>query len=74
MWDVKRSPYQAKQSNDSVFIEDLIIMWGQYDMTLVNSDNMFVSLLSLDNRYNQTCLMWPFKGTVKYGHIRQVVV
>jgi hypothetical protein len=56
-----------------VFIEDLI-MWGQYDMTLENSDNMFVSLLSHDNRYSQTCLMWPFKGTVKYGHIRQVVV
>jgi hypothetical protein len=23
--------------------------------------------------YSQTCLMWPSKGTVKYGHIRQVV-
>ena len=22
---------------------------------------------------SQTCLMWPSKGTVKYGHIRQVV-
>ena len=21
--------------------------------------------------YSQTCLMWPSKGTVKYGHIRQ---
>jgi len=24
-------------------------------------------------RYNQTCLMWPSKGTVKYGFIWQVV-
>ena len=24
-------------------------------------------------RYSQSCLMWPSKGTVKYGHIRQVV-
>jgi hypothetical protein len=23
--------------------------------------------------YSQTCLMWPFKGRLKYGHIRQVV-
>jgi hypothetical protein len=23
--------------------------------------------------YGQTCLMWPSKGTIKYGHIRQVV-
>jgi hypothetical protein len=23
--------------------------------------------------YSQTCLMWPSQGTVKYGHIRQVV-
>jgi hypothetical protein len=23
--------------------------------------------------YSQACLMWPSKGTVKYGHIRQVV-
>ena len=23
--------------------------------------------------YNRTCLMWPSKGKVKYGHIRQVV-
>jgi hypothetical protein len=22
--------------------------------------------------YSQTCLMWPSKGTVEYGHIRQV--
>jgi hypothetical protein len=25
------------------------------------------------SRYSKTCLMWPSKGTVKYGHIRQVV-
>jgi hypothetical protein len=25
------------------------------------------------SEYSQTCLMWPSKGTVKYGHIRQVV-
>jgi hypothetical protein len=24
--------------------------------------------------YSQTCLMWPSKGTLKYGHIRQVIV
>jgi len=24
-------------------------------------------------RYSQTCLMWPFKGRLKYCHIRQVV-
>jgi len=24
--------------------------------------------------YSQICLMWPFKGTVKYGHIRQMVL
>ena len=25
-------------------------------------------------KYSQTCLLWPSKGTVKYGHIRQEVV
>ena len=24
-------------------------------------------------KYSQTCLMWPSKGTVKFGHIRQMV-
>jgi hypothetical protein len=24
-------------------------------------------------RYSQTCLLWPSKGKLKYGHIRQVV-
>ena len=28
---------------------------------------------TLPLQYGQTCLMWPSKGTVKYGHIRQVV-
>ena len=31
-------------------------------------------LLNLIFIYSQTCLMWPSKGTVKYGHLRQVVV
>jgi hypothetical protein len=25
------------------------------------------------HQYSQTCLLWPSKGTMKYGHIRQVV-
>jgi hypothetical protein len=30
--------------------------------------------LQVPGKYSQTCLMWPSKGTVKYGHIRQVVI
>jgi hypothetical protein len=26
-----------------------------------------------ENIYSQTCLIWPSKGTMKYGHIRQMV-
>jgi len=29
--------------------------------------------LSLRSMSSQTCLMWPSKGTVKSGHIMQVV-
>jgi hypothetical protein len=36
-------------------------------------NNQASSIYLVSNLYNQTCHMWPSKGTVKYGHIRQVV-
>ena len=37
---------------------------------LFSTDQMHLWFLS---KYSQTCIMWPIKGTVKYGHVRQVV-
>jgi hypothetical protein len=31
------------------------------------------SFMSEVNLYSQTCVMWPSKGIVKYGHMRKVV-
>jgi hypothetical protein len=46
--------------------ENTIAIWDLF--TLVED------VQSLSNTiYSQACLMWPSKGTVKYGHIRQVV-
>jgi hypothetical protein len=41
----------------------------------LEGDHLYLKNKSLirNNIYSQTCLMWPSNGTVKYGHIKQVV-
>jgi len=53
---MRRSSFQAKHINDSMFIEDDLVGWTQrcqYNVTFENNDNtcMLVSRLLLDNRY-----------------------
>lgn len=49
IWDAMGSPFWAKHTNDSMFINDLSKSC-QYNILEIN-DNMFMSRLSLDNRY-----------------------
>jgi len=49
-------------------IQDTIYRW---QMVVIHHSTC--NKCGLIYMYNQTCLMWPSKGTLKKGHIRQVV-
>ena len=46
----------------------ITVVYGSLDICLSKDVN---EIKKYD--YSQSCLMWPFKGRLKYGHIRQVV-
>jgi hypothetical protein len=45
IWDGTRSPFWAKNINNSMFIEDLVTcrQWRHYNVILENSDIMLIS-------------------------------
>jgi hypothetical protein len=51
IWDMMRSPFQAKYINDSMFIKDLL-RWHHFSVTLENSDIMLISCQLLANTVN----------------------